>query len=130
MIDFLQVLRTLDKADRIEPEGIYDLLTIGRKDPSGSFIPGCGLSSSTAVVLIAFVNSTKNPNILDRLLLITKLDEAMVSEGRTALDDFIDWYLTLPEPKNLACILDDIVTSLKESIEVEYNDCTNDFPSI
>lgn len=48
----LQILRTLDKSNRIDAKGIFELLTIGRKDKSGDFTPGCGLSAGQALILM------------------------------------------------------------------------------
>jgi histidyl-tRNA synthetase len=42
----LQVLRALDKRDRLGVEGIEDLLGGGRRDSSGDFTPGANLTSS------------------------------------------------------------------------------------
>jgi histidyl-tRNA synthetase len=39
----LTVLRAIDKLDRLGVEGVYDLLTSGRKDESGDFTKGAGL---------------------------------------------------------------------------------------
>src|SRR6266705_1954409 len=42
------VLRAIDKLDRVGPRGVYGLLTAGRKDESGDFTPGVGLSHPQA----------------------------------------------------------------------------------
>jgi histidyl-tRNA synthetase len=44
----LTVLRAIDKLDRLGPEGVHLLLTRGRKDESGDFTKGAGLSDEHA----------------------------------------------------------------------------------
>ena len=53
---WLTVLRALDKYDRLGQEGVSLLLGPGRKDESGDFTPGAGLSEETISALIEFVN--------------------------------------------------------------------------
>jgi len=51
------MLRTIDKFDKVGPEGVYELLTTGRKDSSGAFIEGVGLSASQAEKVIGFLTA-------------------------------------------------------------------------
>ncbi|WP_423211127.1 histidine--tRNA ligase [Paracoccus yeei] len=51
------VLRTIDKFDKVGEEGVRQLLTSGRKDDSGAFIEGVGLSPGQAGPVIAFLTS-------------------------------------------------------------------------
>jgi histidyl-tRNA synthetase len=48
-------LRALDKLDRLEWDGVERLLGPGRKDESGDFTPGAGLSVSTIYNMKAFI---------------------------------------------------------------------------
>jgi histidyl-tRNA synthetase len=48
----LNVLRAIDKHDKVGDEGVFDLLTGGRKDQSGDFTKGAGLHGSQAESLI------------------------------------------------------------------------------
>lgn len=48
------VLRAIDKLDRLGAEGVRALLGAGRKDESGDFTPGAGLSDQQAQVILAF----------------------------------------------------------------------------
>ncbi len=52
----LQVLRTLDKADRLPEQGLRELLAAGRKDESGDFTPGAGLSADAINELVSLLN--------------------------------------------------------------------------
>ena len=52
-----EVLRTIDKFDKVGEEGVRQLLTSGRKDDSGAFIEGVGLSPEQAGPVIAFLTS-------------------------------------------------------------------------
>ena len=51
------VLRTIDKFDKVGEEGVRQLLTSGRKDDSGAFIDGVGLAPEQAGPVIAFLTS-------------------------------------------------------------------------
>lgn len=51
------VLRTIDKFDKVGEEGVRQLLTTGRKDASGAFIDGVGLSDAQAGPVLAFLTS-------------------------------------------------------------------------
>lgn len=50
----LAVLRAVDKLDRLGPDGVRYLLGEGRKDESGAFTKGAGLSTSAADAVLAF----------------------------------------------------------------------------
>ncbi|MCJ8336059.1 MAG: histidine--tRNA ligase [Epibacterium sp.] len=51
------VLRTIDKFDKVGEAGVRQLLTKGRLDASGAFIDGVGLADSQADPVIAFLTS-------------------------------------------------------------------------
>ncbi|SIP88002.1 histidyl-tRNA synthetase [Paracoccus thiocyanatus] len=51
------VLRTIDKFDKVGEEGVRQLLTTGRKDDSGAFIEGVGLAPEQAGPVLAFLTS-------------------------------------------------------------------------
>ncbi|MFA3919071.1 histidine--tRNA ligase [Ruegeria hyattellae] len=51
------VLRTIDKFDKVGETGVRELLTKGRLDVSGAFIDGVGLSEDQAEPVIAFLTS-------------------------------------------------------------------------
>ncbi len=49
------VLRAIDKIDRLGPDGVRALLGAGRKDESGDFTKGAGLSGAQADVVMGFM---------------------------------------------------------------------------
>ncbi len=51
------VLRTIDKFDKVGEEGVRELLTKGRLDASGAFIDGVGLSADQAEPVLVFLTS-------------------------------------------------------------------------
>jgi len=51
------VLRAIDKLDRLGPEGVRALLGEGRKDESGDFTKGAGLSELQIARVMSFVNA-------------------------------------------------------------------------
>ncbi|ABD53862.1 histidine--tRNA ligase [Jannaschia sp. CCS1] len=56
------VLRAIDKMDRLGAGGVRDLLGDGRKDESGDFTKGAGISSANADKILAFVQATAGDN--------------------------------------------------------------------
>ena len=50
------VLRAIDKLDRLGVEGVRALLGEGRKDESGDFTKGAGLSSDQSEVIVSYLN--------------------------------------------------------------------------
>ncbi|RDC72060.1 histidine--tRNA ligase [Rhodovulum sp. 12E13] len=51
------VLRAIDKLDRLGPDGVRALLGEGRRDESGDFTKGAGLSGAQADVVMAFMGA-------------------------------------------------------------------------
>ncbi len=54
------VLRAIDKIDRLGPEGVRALLGEGRKDESGDFTKGAGLSHEQAEVVMGFTTAKRD----------------------------------------------------------------------
>lgn len=61
-VDPEAVLRTIDKFDKVGSAGVLELLTTGRKDESGAFIKGVGLSSEDASRVVKFMESRGQDN--------------------------------------------------------------------
>lgn len=53
----LTTMRAIDKLDRVGLEGVEQLLTTGRKDVTGDFTKGAGLSAAQAKVILDFLNT-------------------------------------------------------------------------
>jgi histidyl-tRNA synthetase len=105
----LTVLRAIDKLDRLGPDGVYLLLTEGRKDESGDFTKGAGLTEHQAENVLGYVGySSKNPTTLKY-----HFDES--TTGRTN-DAWIRWLRTQvklgPTGQNGVDELDQISTLL------------------
>jgi histidyl-tRNA synthetase len=62
-------MRAIDKLDRLGPEGVHLLLTTGRKDESGDFTKGAGLSGDDAVRVTSIFEArgSDNEGTCDRL---------------------------------------------------------------
>jgi histidyl-tRNA synthetase len=56
------VLRQIDKFDKVGRDGVLALLTTGRKDDSGAMIEGVGLSEAQAQPVLAFLTSKGSDN--------------------------------------------------------------------
>ncbi|MFN3526568.1 MAG: histidine--tRNA ligase [Paracoccus sp. (in: a-proteobacteria)] len=63
------VLRQIDKFDKVGRDGVLALLTTGRRDDSGAVIEGVGLSEAQAAPVLAFLTSkgADNAATLDNL---------------------------------------------------------------
>lgn len=57
------VLRAIDKIDRLGPEGVRALLGEGRKDESGDFTKGAGLSPEQAEVVMGFTSARRETGV-------------------------------------------------------------------
>ena len=56
----LAVLRAIDKYDRLGAEGVRALLGEGRKDESGDFTKGAGLTAKQAKLIVDYVGTVQN----------------------------------------------------------------------
>ena len=75
------VLRAIDKIDRLGAEGVRALLGAGRKDESGDFTKGAGLSSEHADKILAFVSTKERASkrSMDDLIRTVKAGEVQLS---------------------------------------------------
>ncbi|MGC1496312.1 MAG: histidine--tRNA ligase [Sulfitobacter sp.] len=64
------VLRAIDKLDRLGVEGVRALLGEGRKDESGDFTDGAGLSEAQTDVVISFVQAREQ--ITEKLVVLAE----------------------------------------------------------
>lgn len=55
----LTVLRAMDKFDKFGAEGVSQLLGKGRKDESGDFTPGAGLTDANATIITKFLTAAQ-----------------------------------------------------------------------
>ncbi|MCI4679915.1 histidine--tRNA ligase [Rhodoblastus acidophilus] len=74
----LVVLRAIDKLDRLGPDGVRALLGAGRKDESGDFTKGAGLSAEAIERVIAFTVARRSTNAQT----IEALEEIVASSAR------------------------------------------------
>ncbi|MEI9994267.1 MAG: histidine--tRNA ligase [Rhizomicrobium sp.] len=61
------VLRAMDKFDRVGAKGVALLLGAGRKDESGDFTEGAGLSPEAIERILSFIQPTSDAELLDLL---------------------------------------------------------------
>jgi hypothetical protein len=115
---WLQILREVDKLDRVGAEGVFDRLTKGAKDESGAFVPGVGLPAGKAALLLGMIAGKP---IIDRIAVMHALESHENPDGSTAWDEF----LALPtnvdntwrdgkRPKNIAWAIDDLIVSIRK----------------
>ena len=81
----LEVLRAVDKLDRLGRDGVRDLLGEGRKDPSGDFTEGARLTDEQAEQVMAFVSAgdPSRATVLDALADLVGDD----ATGREGIDE-------------------------------------------
>jgi histidyl-tRNA synthetase len=85
----LTVLRAIDKLDRLGTDGVKALLGTGRKDESGDYTRGAGLSSDQSELLLSIFASPETPadEVLTKIQLIgNAVAEQGVSELRQISD--------------------------------------------
>jgi histidyl-tRNA synthetase len=73
----LTVLRAIDKLDRLGPDGVGALLGEGRKDESGDFTKGAGLTSAATVRVLAYTQARAGDNSAT----LDALDAAVAGAG-------------------------------------------------
>jgi histidyl-tRNA synthetase len=59
----LQVLRAIDKLDRLGPEGVRALLGKGRKDESGDFTKGANLTATANNAIVSIISNMDVPSV-------------------------------------------------------------------
>ena len=85
------VLRAIDKLDRLGVEGVSALLGAGRKDESGDFTKGAGLSDAQAYSILAFITGPIGDNVANLTALKELVDASPTgSEGVTELGSILE----------------------------------------
>ncbi len=81
----LQVLRSIDKLDRLGPDGVAALLGDGRKDDSGAFTDGAKLGASAIKAVLGFTTASDT----DRSDTLRTLEALMgtSSQGQTGVEE-------------------------------------------
>ena len=107
------VLRTIDKFDKVGAEGVRQLLTTGRKDDSGAVIDGVGLNEAQAQPVLDFLTSkgASNAETLDNLGRAVGAS-AMGAEGVDELRQISDMLAALGVGEDQAVIDPSIVRGL------------------
>ena len=85
------VLRAIDKLDRLGPDGVRALLGEGRKDDSGDFTSGAGLTIAQADVVMGFMDAKRasGPETVARLQELVQ-GSATGTEGVQELQQIAD----------------------------------------
>jgi histidyl-tRNA synthetase len=82
---WLTVMRAIDKLDRLGIAGVQQLLADGRKDESGDFTKGAGLSRTDIVLISSIVEPVDDAEEKDAQMDIRLRDSKIGQEGRTEL---------------------------------------------
>ena len=139
----LQILREIDKLDKIGLDGVCAMLGDGLTDASGAFNKGVGLDPLQVGMMRLFLSETavsgedslqslkrlenvfaKLTTIRCRVILMTALEGIRTEGGSTAWDRLIDMPSNNDQswsgggrPRNMAICLDDLVIALRPMIE-------------
>ena len=107
------VLRQIDKFDKVGRDGVLALLTTGRKDDSGAMIEGVGLSEAQAQPVLAFLTSkgADNAATLGNLRLAVGAS-AVGAEGVEELAQIADMLAAMGVAEDRAVIDPSIVRGL------------------
>lgn len=116
MRDDLQVMRSIDKYDRVGDVGVFELLTDGRMDESGAFTAGVGLPAAQAAFIVGFLNAGKESLIARRFWLIASLENTIIdtSTGKTAFDLLLD-----QKAPNIAWALDELFDAISSRLAAD-----------
>ena len=79
-----KVLKSIDKLDRVGPDGVGELLKQGRKDKSGAFTKGCELSNDQVSEILSFLNLKKIKELK------TNLKNPLSVEGVQELEELLE----------------------------------------
>ncbi len=74
------VLRAIDKLDRLGPDGVRALLGEGRKDDSGDFTKGAGMSERQADVVMGFMTAKRDTGVATVARLRELVDGSAIGE--------------------------------------------------
>ncbi|MFN3953045.1 MAG: histidine--tRNA ligase [Pararhodobacter sp.] len=75
------VLRAIDKLDRLGADGVRALLGAGRKDESGDFTKGAGLSEAQAGIVLDFIAARRESGVATAAVL-----RALVGDSKIGLE--------------------------------------------
>ncbi len=75
----MTVLRAIDKFDRLGVSGVKLLLTKGRRDESGDFTEGAGLSEQYAQVVLDFLNGGAQQDYIGSLGLLVTIPHSLAA---------------------------------------------------
>ncbi|MDG1142054.1 MAG: HisS family protein, partial [Hellea sp.] len=83
----IQVLRAIDKLDRLGSDGVKDLLGKGREDSSGDFTKGAGLEANAIEAVLKFTEASS----LDRSDTIMNLEKIIGAseQGKSGCEELI-----------------------------------------
>ncbi|HLI99624.1 MAG TPA: histidine--tRNA ligase [Bradyrhizobium sp.] len=84
---WLTVMRAIDKLDRLGIAGVQQLLGDGRKDESGDFTKGAGLSRADIVLITGVIENAGDNESKDAQLDLRLRDSKIGQQGREELED-------------------------------------------
>jgi histidyl-tRNA synthetase len=89
-VEWLTVMRAIDKFDRVGIQGVFQLLTDGRKDESGDFTKGAGLSEAQADNVMRFLGFSQDVTSGQPVYKVDRLLGEIAIDNKARLDWFED----------------------------------------
>ncbi|MFI4971682.1 MAG: histidine--tRNA ligase [Hyphomicrobiales bacterium] len=86
--EWLTVMRAIDKFDRVGIQGVFQLLTNGRKDESGDFTKGAGLSEAQADNVMRFLGFSQDVTAGHAVYKVDQLLGKIAPDNKARLDWF------------------------------------------
>jgi histidyl-tRNA synthetase len=84
---WLTIMRAIDKLDRLGIAGVQQLLDEGRKDESGDFTKGAGLSRADIVLITSIIEPVDDPEQKDAQIDLRLRDSEIGQQGRKELEE-------------------------------------------
>ena len=86
-VQWLTIMRAIDKLDRLGISGVQQLLGDGRKDESGDFTKGAGLGAADIVLVISVIEQVKDAEEKAAQMDLRLRDSKIGQEGREELEE-------------------------------------------
>ncbi len=86
-VQWLTVMRAIDKLDRLGISGIQQLLGTGRKDESGDFTKGAGLSAADIALVIGVIEKVSDSEEKAAQIDLRLRDSKIGQQGREELEE-------------------------------------------
>ncbi len=96
------VMRTIDKYDKIGEDGVMQLLTTGRRDDSGAFIDGVGLDDKIAWPIVQYISQKSVPPTEESADRFGSINARRIASMRQSVRDSVEGNQGVDELEKIA----------------------------